>query len=272
MLEIQEFFQRTATGDLLPWKAQKDCAARFGLTLGQAEEAALKAGYLPARYQRNRKTLSTAQQLRLFKSRAAVIGCGGLGGYVVEELARLGVGELVVADPDVFEEHNLNRQLFSSMENLGLPKVRAARERVERINPAVTLTALEKAFDASSAAEILKGCQVAVDALDSIQARLQLARSCSEYGIPLVHGAISGWYGQVALQHPEDDILQRIYDSTPEDKGIETEMGNPSFTPALVASIQVALACRTLLGLEGRGEKGLFYINLLDMQWEELKI
>lgn len=271
MSKIQEYFKEKAAGGLLPWQFQQEAAERFGATLAQVEEAALEAGVLPARYQRNQKTLSTAQQLTLFQSRAAVIGCGGLGGYVVEGLARLGVGELVAVDPDVFEEHNLNRQLLSSTENLGYPKVRAAAERVRAVNPAVTLTALEKAFDSSTAGEILPGCRVVVDALDSIGARLQLARSCTEYKIPLVHGAISGWYGQVTVQQPGDDTLQRIYGSAPGDKGIETEMGNPSFTPALVASLQVAWACRILLGLEGRERRGLIYINLLDMQWEELK-
>ena len=80
-----------------------------------------------------------ADQLRLFRSRVAVIGCGGLGGYLIEQLARLGVGTLVLVDPDVFEEHNLNRQLLSSPAHLGIPKVDVARERVAAINPAVTV-------------------------------------------------------------------------------------------------------------------------------------
>ena len=272
MPEVKEFLISKAQGDLLPWKAQAECADLFGLSLARVEEAALQEGLLPARYQRNRQTLSTEQQLRLFQSRVAVIGCGGLGGYVVEELARLGVGELVAVDPDVFEEHNLNRQLLSSLDTLGYPKAKAAEERVGRINPAVTVRAVQKAFSADTASEILKGCHLAVDALDSISARLQLARSCGEYQIPLVHGAISGWYGQVAVQYPGSGILEKIYGSSSADKGIETMMGNPSFTPAVVASLEVALACRLLLGLGELEGRGLTYINLLDMQWEEFDI
>ena len=271
MLELKDFLKGQAEGDLLPWAAQQRSAEKFGLTLSQVEEAALKEGLLPARYQRNRRTLSTEQQLRLFQSRAAVIGCGGLGGYVVEELARLGVGELVVVDPDVFEEHNLNRQLLSSMRNLGTPKVGAAKQRVMDINPAVAVISHEKAFNARNGAEILQGCRVAVDALDNISARLQLARVCSELSIPMVPGAISGWYGQTAVQLPGGDMLQKIYGGAPGDKGIETEMGNPSFTPAVVASLQVAQVCKLLLDLAGQEERGLTYINLLDMQWDELK-
>src|SRR6185369_3162533 len=107
------------------------------------EEVALDRGILPARYQRNRKAISVQDQLTLFRSRVAVIGCGGLGGYVVEELARLGVGTIVVIDPDVFEEHNLNRQLFSSPANLDTAKVEAAAKRIGEVNPAVNLVPIQ---------------------------------------------------------------------------------------------------------------------------------
>jgi len=134
---LREFIHARAQGDLLPWGSQCEAARWFGATLGEVEEVALAAGLLPARYRRNRETVSTADQLRLRRSRVAVIGCGGLGGYLVEQLARLGVGRLAVIDPDVFEEHNLNRQLLSSPAALGRPKVEVAAERVAAVNPAV---------------------------------------------------------------------------------------------------------------------------------------
>jgi hypothetical protein len=111
---LRAFLADRLDGDLVPWSVQREGAERFGKSLAEMESAALEAGFLPGRYRRNRETVSTADQLRLFRSRVAVIGCGGLGGYVVEQLARLGVGTLVLVDPDVFEEHNLNRQLLSS--------------------------------------------------------------------------------------------------------------------------------------------------------------
>ncbi len=86
------FVRDYADGQLLPWHRQVEAAGRFGATLAQVEEVALERGILPARYQRNRNVISVDDQLTLFRSRVAVIGCGGLGGYVVEELARLGVG------------------------------------------------------------------------------------------------------------------------------------------------------------------------------------
>jgi len=227
---------------------------------------ALERSILPARYQRNRNTLSVSDQLRLFRSSVAVIGCGGLGGYVVEELARLGVGRIVVIDPDVFEEHNLNRQLFSTTANLGTAKVAAAFKRIGEINPAVNLVPVQKPFSPENGADLLSGCQVAVDALDSIKVRLELVELCTSLNIPLVHGAIAGWFGHVATQFPGDKTLQTIYQAWKTGKGIEQTLGNPSFTPALVASLEVAEVCKLLLG-QGTALRGRqLLIDLLSME------
>ena len=260
------FVRNHSEGQLLPWARQCEAAACFNVSVAQVEDVALQQGILPARYQRNRQALSVRDQLTLFHSDVAVIGCGGLGGYVVEQLARLGVGRIVVVDPDVFEEHNLNRQLFSSPANLGRAKVEAAAARISEINPAVTLAPIQEAFSPANGKDLLKGCQVVVDALDSIQVRLELAEVCATMNMPLVHGAIAGWFGHVTTQFPGDTTLQAIYRSWKGGKGVEQSLGNPSFTPAVVASIEVAEVCKLLVGqgvpLRGRQ----LVIDLLSME------
>jgi molybdopterin/thiamine biosynthesis adenylyltransferase len=266
------FLRDHADGQLLPWKRQVEAAELFEVTLARVEEVALERGILPARYQRNREAMSVKDQLILFRSSVAVVGCGGLGGYVVEELARLGVGRLVVIDPDVFEEHNLNRQLFSSPANLGQAKVQVAAARVNEINPAVTLVPLQAALSAESGTGLLDGCQVAVDALDTIKVRLELADVCAGLNIPLVHGAIAGWYGHVTTQFPGDDTLQSIYRSWKAGKGVEQTLGNPSFTPALVASLEVAEVCKLLTG-QGTPLRGRqLMIDLFSMEIHVIKV
>lgn len=266
MATLPIFVRDRAEGQLLPWKRQVEAAELFGVTLAQVEEVALERSILPARYQRNREAITVSDQLALFRSSVAVIGCGGLGGYVVEELARLGVGRIVVIDPDVFEEHNLNRQLFSSPANLGQAKVEAAVTRINAINPAVTLVPLQAALSPENGADLLGGCQAAVDALDTIKVRLELAEVCAGLNIPLVHGAIAGWYGHVTTQFPGDNTLQAIYGSWKAGKGVEQTLGNPSFTPALVASLQVAEVCKLLLG-QGTPLRGRqLMIDLLSME------
>ncbi len=269
-MEVRDFLRGRTSGDLLPWSAQLEAMEEFGLSCRVVEELALVLGILPARYQRNRQAISTEQQLALFRSRVAVIGCGGLGGYVLEELSRLGVGTIVAVDPDVFEEHNLNRQLLATPATLGLPKVAAAADRIAGINPAITVVPYRLAFCPDNGHDLLVGSSVVVDALDSIPTRLALAESCADLGVPLVHGAIGGWYGQVTTQFPGDDTLQQIYRNYSGGKGVEQQLGNPAFTPAVVASLQVAEVCKVLLGEGEPLRRRKLVINLLDMEFEEI--
>jgi molybdopterin/thiamine biosynthesis adenylyltransferase len=268
--ELGECLRTGATGDLLSWSSQVDASKRFGLSIAQVEEAALKVGILPSRYQRNRRTVSTENQLLLFQSRVAVLGCGGLGGYVVEQLARLGVGCIVAIDPDIFEEHNLNRQLLSSIALLGKSKAQSAVDRVSEINPAVTIVAKQLAYAPENGIELLRGAHVVVDALDSIPTRMALCQTCFELNVPLVHGAIAGWYGQVTTQFPGDETLQKLYGSHTTNKGVEKELGNPSFTPAVVASLEVAEVCKILLGKGKSLQRRALMINLLGMNFDEI--
>jgi molybdopterin/thiamine biosynthesis adenylyltransferase len=272
ILQLRDFIMNEAQGDLLPCAAQVAASERFNLSLNRVEGVALELGLLPARYQRNRHCISTLQQYSLFKSRAVVIGCGGLGGYVIEELARLGVGNLVLIDSDVIEEHNLNRQILSRADVLNLPKVEVAHERVKAINPAINVTPLKTLFSHDNGRELIEGADVVIDGLDTITDRLELAQICHEMSIPVVHGAIGGWYGQIATQMPGDNISPQIFGMSPPHKGIETDLGNPSFTPGVVASLQVAEACKILLR-EGRClSRRILFVNLLDMEIVEVKL
>jgi molybdopterin/thiamine biosynthesis adenylyltransferase len=191
---------------------------------------------------------------------------------VIEQLARLGVGTLVAVDPDVFEEHNLNRQLLSSPSDLGRSKVTLAAQRVAGINPAVTVIPHGVAFTPANGAELFAGVQLVVDALDSIPVRLELAAVCAGLDLPLVHGAIGGWYGHVTTQFPGEETIQKVYANWVAGKGVEQQLGNPSFTPAVVASLQVAEVCKLLLGelplLRGR----MLSVDLLSMEFHEMML
>jgi molybdopterin/thiamine biosynthesis adenylyltransferase len=269
---LYDFLQGRAEGDLLSWAHQVEAMAHFDLTCAESEEAILAQGLLPARYQRNRTMISTAQQRQLFHSKVAVIGCGGLGGYILEELARLGVGQLLAIDPDTFEEHNLNRQLLSSPAGLGKSKAQAAAARIAEINPAVTVHAVVAAVTSSNAHELFAGVDVVADAVDNVPTRLELAESCTKLGIPLVHGAIAGWYGHVTTIFPGEGTLQKMYSLWCGGKGVEAQLGNPSFTPALVASFEVAEVCKVLLGLGRLLRHRCLMINLFDMEIEEISL
>ncbi len=222
------------------------------------------------RYARNKNTFSEEETTLLGQKRVFVAGCGGLGGFVIEELARLGVGHITAVDGDVFEETNLNRQLFSRMDTLGMSKAQAARERMEEVNPEITVTAIKTMITAENANTLLAGHDAVVDALDNTGARFALEKACEELGIPMIHGAIGGWYGQVAVIFPGDRLLESLY-SQQEEKGAEVELGNPSFTPAVIASIEVAETAKVLLGKEEVLRNRLLTIDLLHHEYEILE-
>jgi molybdopterin/thiamine biosynthesis adenylyltransferase len=269
---LQAFLHENAAGDLISWQHQLAAAERFALSVAEVEAAILAADLLPARYQRNRGMLSTQQQARLFRSRVAVIGCGGLGGYVLEELARLGVGQIVAIDSDRFEEHNLNRQLLSSPGTLGQAKVTAAVQRLAEINPAVSVRPVREYLTVDNGRTLLADADCVIDAVDNVAARIDLEVVCSELKIPLVHGAIAGWYGHVATVYPGDGSLRKIYRHWAGGKGIEQQLGNPSFTPAVIASMQAAETCKVLLGLGAPLRNRQLAFNLLDMEVVEVPL
>jgi len=267
--EIRDYLIAHSQRGVLPLSVQAKAVREFNLSFSDVEETALESNLLPARYERNRETLSQANQLSLFRSKVAVIGCGGLGGYIVEELARIGVGHITVIDPDVFEDHNLNRQLYSRPDTLGLSKTEVAADRLRRINPAVTVVPVKDAFTRENGRALLKGTQVVADALDSIRLRLDLASVCRQLQVPLVHGSIGGWYGQVTTQFPGEETLQKIYPVS-HDKGIEEDLGNLSFMAPLIASFQVAEIVKVVLN-EGATLRGkMLSINLFDLDIVEM--
>lgn len=223
------------------------------------------------RYQRNMSALSPEENQRLKSFHVVVVGCGGLGGYIIEMLARLGIGTLTVVDGDVFDETNLNRQLLSSEPNIGKPKVQAAVERIALVNSQVKVNPIHGLLTAETGLDMVSGKDLVFDALDNVGSRLILETLCETAGVPMIHGAIAGWFGQVAAVMPGDRTLHSILPEGVE-KGIETELGNPAFTPALVASIQVAEGMKVLLGREGILRHKLLTIDLLNQEYEVLSL
>ena len=225
---------------------------------------------LPQRYLRNISALSEDECALLAGKNVAIFGCGGLGGNVFEALVRIGVGNIRVVDGDVFEEHNLNRQLLSSAETLGKPKVDAAVQRAAIVNDLVRVEPRQVFLDEENAAELIQGVDCAVDCLDNLDARFWLAHACQEAGVPLVYGAIAGWFGQVCTVFPGDVSFVEIYGST-DGSSQHLKLGNLPFTAHSVAAVQASEVIKVLIG---RGEplrNRLLMIDLLDGSAEELE-
>jgi len=250
---------------VIPLRQMHELAATFDCPIREVELAALEAGVVPWRYLRNLGTVGPEGQARLLRATVAVVGLGGLGGYVVEALARVGVGRLVLIDHDVFEEHNLNRQILSAEAKLGTSKVQAARQRVAEVNGAVEVMGHAVALTRVNLPRLLEGVDVVVDALDRLPMRLVLQKGAQALSIPMVHGSIAGFLGQVMTIFPKDAGLRSLYgegDDLPE-QGLEVQLGCPAATPMAVAAWEAQEVIKILLG---RGELLRGRLLVMDME------
>ena len=220
---------------------------------------------METRYSANIPALSQEECENLFQKRVCIVGCGGLGCLIAELLSRAGVGRLTLVDPDVFQESNLNRQLFATEHNLGTHKVKAAAERISAVNSSVTVHAIPERFCEENAVKLLAGHDAVADALDNVPARFLLAKHCRRLSIPLVHGAVGGWYGQVSTILPQDDTLELLYPGDWE----ETDGPGAGSFGVTVAATAAAQCGEVLKLLTGRGEllsKRLLVLDLLENQ------
>lgn len=195
----------------------------------------------------------------LAASRVAVVGCGGLGGYVTDLLARAGIGMLRLVDGDVFSESNLNRQLLCTHDTLGQSKVEVARKHVLRINPAASVECHPFFATAETFPALVQSMNLVVDALDSIPHRRALCDAASACGVPVVHGAIAGFLGHATTIFPHESTLDRLYPPL-ETAPLQDETGVAPPLPALIASVQVAEVLKYLLGQHTSMLRGTLFL------------
>ncbi len=230
----------------------------------EAEIAALQLGVIPVRYFRNIASLGISGQSQLLSSSVAIVGAGGLGGLVIELLARLGIGHLTIIDGDRFTEDNLNRQILCREKDIGRKKAEVAAERVRAINSATEVSAHPLFLTGDNAAELLAGSRVVVEALDRIAVRIVLEKITGKLQVPLVHGAIGGFLGQVATILPGSNTLSSLYggEDSAAARGIESVLGTPTVTPAVVAALEVMEVIKLLLEKGTPLQEDLLFLEL----------
>ena len=218
------------------------------------------------RYSRNVPAVSMEDMEKLRRSCVLVAGCGGLGGFIIEYLARMGVGSIIAADGDVFCESNLNRQILSTVNKMGINKALAAAERVRDINPGVHVHAVPEFLTKENAASLLADVDLVMDALDNIAARHILEDAAAQAGLAIVHGAICGWDLQVMLVPAGSGRLHQLY---PEGASPSSKTSLP-FTPAACAALQAAIAVRYLCGHTADTDRELHVGSLRDLSLDSV--
>ncbi|XXJ20025.1 HesA/MoeB/ThiF family protein [Desulfovibrio caledoniensis] len=232
-------------GPVLYVRDVADLAESHGLPGHEIEARALEMDVTPARYLRNRQSMGRKDQVRLLRASVAQVGLGGLGGSLLEQFLRLGIGRVRAADGDLFEPSNLNRQALSTLDGLGREKTRAAMLRAEAVNPSMTLETRSEFLTADSLPGFLEGCELAVDALGGLTMRGHLQQAASRAAIPLVTGALAGWTGYVAVVMPGQIGPADLMGT---DNGGEEKLGCPAPAVNLVASIMASEVVNVLTG------------------------
>lgn len=187
-----------------------------------------------------------------------VVGCGGLGCYIVENLMRMGAEEITVCDGDIFSESNMNRQLYCTEASIGRPKVEVAAERARALSYSGCLISLCENLTRENAEDFLDGIDIAFDALDNTESRFILEDACEKLNIPLIHGAVGEYNYQVAVVMPESKLLHRLYDGKAEKNSLPTY----AFTVQSCAAAQTAEALKLEKGEDSELRRGLLIADL----------
>jgi molybdopterin/thiamine biosynthesis adenylyltransferase len=205
--------------------------------------------------------VSEAEQEKFKNARITVIGCGGIGGLTIEMLARMGIGELVLVDEDVFDLSNLNRQTLSAHTNIGQSKSEIAQKKVNEINPYVNVISYNEHVDESNIDKLIKDSRLVIDALDNILTRVIVSRKAREYRIPFIHGAVHGTLGQITTFLPNTTSYEEMFNLPSLNRDLTDEVmeslknvtsGPPPVigpTPNLVSCLEAMEAYKIITGI-----------------------
>ena len=230
-----------------------------------------------SRYQRHLLVPEVGEegQLKLLNSKVLLLGAGGLGSPAALYLAASGVGTLGVIDMDVVDESNLQRQILHNIDRIGERKVDSARKTLTGLNPDVDVVTYDVRLGADNIMGILAGYDVVVDGADNFPSRYLLNDASVKLGIPVVHGSIFRFEGQITVFDPRRGPTYR--DMLPEPPPAEmapscAEAGVLGVLPGIVGSIQALEAIKLLLGVGEPLRGRLVAFDALEMSFREFKL
>ncbi|MDQ7032118.1 MAG: ThiF family adenylyltransferase [Desulfonauticus sp.] len=231
----------------------------------------LKSQHLPNLWIKNSQAISPKEQACLFSSKVLVVGCGGLGGFVLEMLARIGVGTLIFADGDRFEESNLNRQLYASTSNLGQNKAKVAQARLKQIAPLCRGIAIPRYLSLQNVVRILPKCDLVLDCVGGIEFKAELIHVCQKHQQTLITGAVAGWEGFVSSITATSKSPLSFFSGV-STKSAENTLGTPVTSVNLIATLQVQEAILWLTQKKLLCLDKVLYVSLdrFDFMWLKL--
>ena len=213
-------------------------------------------------------------QLKLRGSKVCIVGVGGLGNPITSRLAAMGIGKMRIIDRDVIELSNLHRQTIFDDKDVGKVKVEVAAQKLKRLNPDMEIEALPVSVNEYNASEIIQGCDVVIDALDSVNARYALNRACIEQNIPFVTGAAVGVSGQAFTIIPKKTACYHCVFPALDEDSMPTCSIEGVFPPILsiVGATQVSETVKILLGKRPGLYERILHIDLENLDFSFTRI
>jgi len=208
-------------------------------------------------------------QLKIKKAKVCVVGIGGLGNPIATRLVAMGIGTIRIVDRDVIELSNLHRQTMFDESDIGQIKVEAAAKKLKKMNHDVQIEALPVSVNDFTALDVVDGCNVVIDALDSVNARYSLNKACIKKNIPFVTGAAVGVSGQAFTILPDQTACYHcLFPALDEDSmpTCSTEGVHPSIL-SIIGGIEVAEAVKIIIGKKPSLANKLLYVDLDNMEF-----
>lgn len=219
-------------------------------------------------------------QEKLKNARVLVVGAGGLGCPVLQYLAAAGVGKIGIIDFDVVDESNLQRQVLYTIADIGKPKAVVAAEKVQTINPYISVDQHNVKLGADNALKIFRNYDLVIDGSDNFNTRYLVNDACVMLGLPLVSGSIFKFEGQVSVFNLPDERGERgptyrcVFPEAPAQGDVPncSEIGVLGVLPGFVGTIQSNEAIKIITGIGETLSGTLLMIDLLSMNFTSLKI
>ena len=215
-------------------------------------------------------------QLKLLDSKVLLVGAGGLGSPASLYLGAAGVGRIGIVDADVVDESNLQRQIVHSTDSLGEPKVESAKRAVEALNPDVEVVAYKERLTSENIERILAdGWDVIVDGADNFPTRYLVNDASVWHDIPVVHGSIYRFEGQVTVFKPHQGPCYRCLFPTPPPPELApscAEGGVLGVLPGVIGSLQASEALKLALGIGEPLIGRLLLFDALAATFDEVKL
>ncbi len=210
-------------------------------------------------------------QEKLLESKVLIIGAGGLGSAAIQFLASAGVGFIGIADGDVVDVSNLQRQTIHAG-NVGMNKAESAKKFVEKLNEDVKVKAYPFNVSAENS-EIVKGYDIVLDCTDNIESKFLINDICIEFGIPYIHASVVKFMGEVMTVLPKKTACYRcLFKEIPKDVMTAEQFGVISAAPGVIGSIQAVESLKFLLNIGELLTNRMLYIDLLSMEFFDVKI